>query len=298
MKLSELIEKTNSLVLYEKDYNTIVKLASSCSDRLFVRIIDEILKGNLYFSDFEPIFSDEKYSNFLSKNLENQLKINEEISRLVAFRQSITDDTNESSLSQSEIINQIAIEYASPLSKDEEILLKASMDFDLNGGTLNSITANNISDKTKRYLERKYKNDLYEAANSSYRKDTFFHLFDSMKKDNDLVRASKLKIYKALLGSTFNMLSPVSKENTETTLSSQGLSPDDFFLSVKNGIIPINYENQILDDLDYDFLRKNNLTEEEMKQIKSLKIFYKKKQWFSKYDLVSYFKNTYEELSE
>jgi hypothetical protein len=61
-------------------------LMANLEDSLFVKILEEILLGNLFLSDFERIFSDSSYASTLKKNLQAQDKLKKELDRLTAFR--------------------------------------------------------------------------------------------------------------------------------------------------------------------------------------------------------------------
>ena len=59
--------------LREKDYATIDFLLKNTSPRLFTKIIEEVLLGNLYISDFESLLSDsqrEKYNDIIQQEYE------------------------------------------------------------------------------------------------------------------------------------------------------------------------------------------------------------------------------------
>jgi hypothetical protein len=86
MTRDEMINAVDRMVIYKKDYETLSLLMANLEDSLFVKILEEILLGNLFFSDFERIFSDSSYSSTLKRNLEAQDKLKKELDRLTAFR--------------------------------------------------------------------------------------------------------------------------------------------------------------------------------------------------------------------
>jgi hypothetical protein len=86
MTRDEMISAVDRMVIYEKDYKTLSLLMANLEDSLFVKILEEILLGNLFLSDFERIFSDSSYASTLKKNLQAQDKLKKELDRLTAFR--------------------------------------------------------------------------------------------------------------------------------------------------------------------------------------------------------------------
>jgi len=89
MTKQEIINAIENMIIYEKDYETLLSILNNSDDRFFVKLIEEILLGNIYISDFERIFQDDSYSNILKKNLESQDKLNNEITRLLNYRRDI-----------------------------------------------------------------------------------------------------------------------------------------------------------------------------------------------------------------
>lgn len=86
MTKNEMLRAVDALDIYERDYETLVQLMDNLSDDLFVKIIEEILEGNLFFSDFERLFADESYASTLKNNFEAQDKLKKELDRTLAFR--------------------------------------------------------------------------------------------------------------------------------------------------------------------------------------------------------------------
>ena len=86
----EMIAAVDRLDIYEKDYETINRLMDNLPDELFVKVIEEVLEGKLFFSDFERLFADDSYSSTLRNNFERQEKLKIELERTLAFRK-LTD---------------------------------------------------------------------------------------------------------------------------------------------------------------------------------------------------------------
>jgi hypothetical protein len=86
MTRDEMISAVDRMVIYEKDYKTLSLLMANLEDSLFVKILEEVLLGNLFLSDFERIFSDSSYASTLKRNLQAQNSLKKELDRLIAFR--------------------------------------------------------------------------------------------------------------------------------------------------------------------------------------------------------------------
>jgi hypothetical protein len=93
MRKEQMMQALDNFPIYEKDYSTILNLMDNLEDKLFVKIIEEILEGRLFFSDFERIFADETYAVTLKNNFEAQEELKKELDRTLAFRK-ITDGIN------------------------------------------------------------------------------------------------------------------------------------------------------------------------------------------------------------
>jgi hypothetical protein len=89
MTKQEMLTKIDRLVIYQKDYDVIRVLLNNTNDEFFVKVIEEILLGNLYFSDFERIFPSGTYETIIKQNLESQDKLRREIERTIAFRREV-----------------------------------------------------------------------------------------------------------------------------------------------------------------------------------------------------------------
>jgi hypothetical protein len=94
MKLKEFLRKIDAMDIYEKDFDTILNLLNNTNDRFFVKVMEEVVNGNLFFSDFERVFQDESYAEILKTNLEAQKKLENDITKLVEFRRNILLESN------------------------------------------------------------------------------------------------------------------------------------------------------------------------------------------------------------
>jgi hypothetical protein len=89
MKIKSLMNKIDTVNIYEKDYDTLLNLMNNADLRLFTKVVEEFVNGKISLSLFEKVFSNDSYSSIISKNMEVQQKMNEEISRLVQYRRDI-----------------------------------------------------------------------------------------------------------------------------------------------------------------------------------------------------------------
>ena len=101
--------------------------------------------------------------------------------------------------------------------------------------------------------------DFYKDIASEERDIIIRSLFEYDENDPDLVVAAKIKLRDKLF-----------KENPD-------FSKDDLLLFSESYILPIDFRFQILNKNDRNFMLENNLTDDEMKKIKTLSIFLKQK---------------------
>lgn len=74
MTKKEMLTRLDEITFREKDYKTMLYLVKNTTPKLFVKIFEEILLGNLYISDFELVFSPD-VSRIMDESLEIQDKI-------------------------------------------------------------------------------------------------------------------------------------------------------------------------------------------------------------------------------
>jgi hypothetical protein len=86
MTKKDILRKIDEMVIYEKDYKIIEMLLETTSEKFFVKVLEEVFSGNLFFSDFETVFQDSSYETMLRQNLEIEEKLQKEIKRTLAFR--------------------------------------------------------------------------------------------------------------------------------------------------------------------------------------------------------------------
>ena len=90
MTRNELLNSVNNLILREKDYDTFLKLVTYATPKLFTKIYEEIVLGNLYIKDFEPIF-DENTNELRVDYIEMQDKIQNHYINMYKLRKQVDE---------------------------------------------------------------------------------------------------------------------------------------------------------------------------------------------------------------
>lgn len=90
MTRNELLNSVDNLILREKDYDTFLKLVTYATPKLFTKIYEEIVLGNLYIKDFEPIF-DENANELRVDYIEMQDKIQKQYINMYKLRKQVDE---------------------------------------------------------------------------------------------------------------------------------------------------------------------------------------------------------------
>ena len=202
--------------LREKDYATIDFLLKNTSPRLFTKIIEEVLLGNLYISDFESLLSDsqrEKYNAIIQQEYE----LVDYMAKLTAFRHKIHQET---------------IEYE-----------------------------NTKNDGNNYEISVYISNETYNATDEykSFIKDNILlSLFESDTSENAILKEIKFELYKKIY-----------EENATALKNAIIIAPN----QDNDILIPISYHKVILDDFDIEYMKEHNMSEEEMRKMKSMMLF-------------------------
>ncbi len=192
MTKEEMIKRIRNMIFYEEEYDVLNKLLIYCDDVLFVKIMEEVLLGNLSFSDFEDLFASDEYQNLMSNNIRFQ-----------------------------SVFNDYCLKYKEYLY-DKNLISDWSL-------VLLMTTSKSIVDIDK-------KNKLFSIL--------------LRKNDNILVDLYKNILIEDVLQHPENI--------------------DNLLFSINNYRVPIDYDHIILDDSDIMFMNEQNISEEDMKKIKSL----------------------------
>lgn len=90
--LDKLFAEIDNLPIYKRDFDVISSILDSGDPKLFSVIMESVIRGDLYWSDFEKILENTNYNDFVLKSLESQNKIKEELSRMSALRSDMLTD--------------------------------------------------------------------------------------------------------------------------------------------------------------------------------------------------------------
>lgn len=222
--------------LREKDYDTLDFLLKNTSPRLFTKIIEEILLGNLYISDFESLLSDSQRERY-NAIIQQECELVDYISKLTSFREKIYTETQNYGINKADKIIE-AGDYTDEQKKE--------------------IYKDNIN---KYDIPVYISNEIYNADDDykSFIKDNvLLSLFESENSDNAILKEIKLELYKKIY-----------EENNTKLKNAIIVSPN----KDNDILIPISYHRVILDSFDIEYMKEHNISEEEMKKIKSMMLF-------------------------
>lgn len=210
-----LMEFVDNMNLYEEDGKTLINLINNTEDKLFVTIMEHIMLGNLYISDFDEVFSHEYYGNDIGEEIKSQDSISTRLERIITFKEEIMNLT----ISNYEKLQKIA-----------------------------------VTETSRNFTSSESFNDLIE--------ERYLDFIDTIKnkihQNTDLTTAIKLKM--------LDNLDTLS--GSEEDIQSMLLSADDY-------VMPLQYDDQVLNDLDKEYMEINNIPESTMKKIKSLATFFR-----------------------
>lgn len=88
---NELISYISSTTFYKEDAEIINSMINSMDSRLFVKVVEEIMLGNLYWSDFKPIYNDDKFSTVISDSVKSQSEFNERLQQFISYHNNISN---------------------------------------------------------------------------------------------------------------------------------------------------------------------------------------------------------------
>lgn len=260
-----IMDAIDTMVVYDCDYSTIRKILDTEDYELIETIVEEVLRGNLYWSDFETLFP-ESYRDTLGETIENQKNLRTRIIRLANLRQK--------SNAKGESYNTI---------KDANLLLQQSL---LPEGIIKYTDDNGNVDS------------VWAEGYRQKRDDLIYGILQAKSSDTVLERAYKEKLLNAIMNGKWvysdangiqGKLDALNADDTEYSYSYDNMhiikkdkttglevdrfiviNPDDILFSVDDYIVPSNYEYQELTAADKVFMEQNKLTSDEVKKMKSL----------------------------
>lgn len=238
MTKDEILNEIDNLVIYEKDYPLIKSLIDTADDKFTVAVLEEVIKGNLLWSDFEQILSKTDYTNLISETIPLQNKLEKQVKAIIELRQSI-DGTN--------------------------------------------INLAELTQKTGFVPETD--NSLYESVEEEERYDILYSLLTYNSNDTPITQAIKTKLLNGIENwKYYNSLSDEDKKKyviengkiheKNKTNSYIIINPHDILISASDYIVPINTDFIVLNKTDIAFMRKYNLTEDQVKQFKAITRFF------------------------
>lgn len=256
--IDTMLDNIDTMLIYEDDYPTIKKILATGNNDFIAAVIEEVINGNLYWSDFETVFPAE-YSELVGSSIEMQANLRKEIQRLVNLRKWANADktkyntvsTTEANIElQKHLLSEgiINIEGDNKFWKEE---YKAKRD-DL----LYSILRHNGNDSP---LEAFYREKLFNAIQNGK------YVFESDPSKMTLPANCKYengKVYR--MDDSGNIL--------ETYLV---INPNDILFSANEYIVPINYKYQDITAADRVFMEENKMDEEDLRKTKALFMFLK-----------------------
>lgn len=151
MTKDEIFKKIDMMEIREKDYPIIVYLMEALEPKLFLKIFEEILEGNLVWSDFERFLNIYGDSELLANTIDNQESLSQTLVKIYKLRESLSLDHPEISKlasntkdSESEFRDSILYELSKKNPNDNattEFLRSKFFNAIINGKV---ITSNNI----------------------------------------------------------------------------------------------------------------------------------------------------------
>lgn len=240
--LTELLEMIDSLDIYEKDYETILKIIDLDDPEFAAAVIEEVLEGNLYWSDFEDILPSE-YRDIISNTIPKQSEMGKEIERLINFR----EWTDLSSYEKISKISSIGVPYfeGNVIYAKNYSEMRDDMLYQLMQPTYNSLRA---SDYT---LELALKTKLYNMIENGR--------YVYIDKEGNLPAGYTLKDGRV-----------VETTANGSEIEYPYINPNDLLFSADQFILPVDWRYQELLDVDLVFMAENGMSEEQIKKMKSV----------------------------
>ena len=242
---SQILDEIDNMAIYSRDREIIEKLLE-IEPTTFSVIIENVILGNLYWSDFESILTHTNYQNMVTDILEKQ-----HIMRLDIASSKMLSTVDESS-------RKNPIDY-----KTTEI-----------GIPENPISANS-DENTALEPIRKFYNDERQKLKD----ELIYELTRITPSDNNLTLLVKIKLYELLNNSDLNKIgiAGVSDELSEE----ETLTIDDIFYFIDTYTLPISISYQNLTASDYTFMKNTGISEDTMKKIKSLNMILHREMYLS-----------------
>ena len=327
MLTKELFQKIDTLRIREIDYPTVLLMLNNMSNEMFTKCIEEIVNGNLYFSDFTDVLAGSGYDRALETIFKNQYELGEFIRNTKQLRKDLVVDpydpgnflktavgidrvmvddikerinveiNNTVSEKITSILNNLdkktetldddaTLEYIKKLIEDQNSL-NILNDPQLNNDMKIALAKEIYSQEKKEELSAPKDglltkiDDFYANEVQMMRDDVLYQITQPNQNDSMLIRSVKATLYKNIVKSGKN------GSILDYDVANQLL------LSLQDYILPIQSDFQMLTDADTAFMIENNLTEKEMKDMKTVAMFIQQKDIYDTYeDVLSEIKET------
>lgn len=299
LSLNELLIAVDEMELYKKDYDVIRDLLNSGDDEFFVKVFEEVLMGNLYWSDFEHNLANTNYGRVLKEQLQNQKELNDEIRKLILLRKASNSNyeykNNEMTIGIVEqyVDNDKTEERLQDFYKQELATIRGNLLYDLTAANEDD-TVLETAFKTKIYNAIRNGEIVLQKINGNKNFDGLIPAVivdDKEKTPKFLVTETEILVgdpeYKKVDNPNDNDIwSYYEKSGTsyiptdDVRVNSEKeyfyaeqtkheyINPNDIFLNIQNYIIPVRNSHITLDSFDRAFMAQHNIQEDTMKTIK------------------------------
>lgn len=239
MTKDEIMTAIDNMPIYREDFDIIENLLDTASDSLISTITEEVLNGELYWSDFER-FLDNSYGDTIKKVLANQQDIKGHYNLYRSLyrleHNGVEPDEN-------------SITVRTNTGKENQ---DKAADAEVNRVRDNILYLLSLPSQNDTVLSRAMKRSLYNNIRNGK--------ILIRKKDNTGISYDEGKI----------TVTKADENNVKTTESYQYIDPKDIFLFLNNYYIPIDYEHQVLDEIDLQYMKTHNIDVGTMKKMKAL----------------------------
>jgi len=282
----EILVGIDRMPIYQKDYDIIRDLIKTVEPPLFTKIVEEVLTGGLYWSDFDRFLGNTDYEELLRDNLEVQGELKKKLKMLSDFRKQLYNDDF------TMLDNNKSLAVITPGSQTynyEKVASTAAFDPNEVYYTKNDKSdyseAHNISafEEGTVYYTRSISR-FYEDELARIRDDLLYEMTKIEPTDSALTVAFKIKLENAIRNGEYVVKNLESLEQAgRLTSTGQVLSedkqkaydyinPNDIFLNIGSYLIPLDINHQTLTRADRLFMDENGLNEKDMKAYKAISL--------------------------
>lgn len=262
----ELLRAIDEMDIYTKDYDVISELLSRATPAFFTKVLEEVLDGVLYWSDFEQIFANTRYPDILEEQLDIQGRLESQVQKYINFRNMTMEEFNSSEETFAFVPPALATKPEKPIDD----------------------ATNEEKEEYKTKLKAYNRRQFYDAEYKKIRDQLIYDITKPDANDTILTQAYKIKIYNAIKNAEFYLsLSDDAKKeytvdtdiikNSDKEIKYEYINPDDIFLFIHSYYIPLSFKDQQLDDYDKQFMKQYGLSEENTKKLKSISLLLRRK---------------------